>query len=149
MQNVADAEWDVEARAVRLPLLFRQRDLLRGMCKCIKNHRWLREWVIKTLHRRVFQWEGDRRYFFDSSAFLLPNEMFLGIRNSTGKRVFLFPSVHAAQAHRSAEVVLRRGGRARPARQRQGQVGQLRRPVQQDGAQAHDHHQHGQLRQDL
>ena len=63
----------------------------------------------------------------------------------------MFPlSVHSAQAHRPAEVVLRRGGRARRARQREGQVGRLRPgKVRQGGAQAHDHHQHGQLRQDL
>ena len=58
--------------------------------------------------------------------------------------------MHAAQAHRAAEVVLRGGGRARRPRQRQGQVGQLRpEEVRQDGIKAREDDQHGQLRQDL
>ena len=68
----------------------------------------------------------------------------------TETHTFRTATVHAAQAHRPAEVVLRGGGGARRARQREGQVGQLRpEEVRQDGAEAGEDHQHGQLRKDL
>ena len=61
----------------------------------------------------------------------------------TETHTFRTATVHAAQAHRPAEVVRR-------PRQREGQVGQLRpEEVGQDGAEAGEDHQHGQLRKDL